>query len=225
MEKGIVSGKGIEITRQDKGVAISQGGVQIRHEGKPVKSSETKAGFVYVLLDCSTSMVGDKIEQAKKGALSYAKDALSKGYLIGLITFSSEADHVCEPQKQLSVLKRNLEGIVALGTTNMTEAIHLATMKLRSKIGHRAIVIATDGMPDEKSTALEAAQKAKENGIQIDAIGTDDADQYFLKKLASRPELGIKVPREQFEKGIASAAKSLPLLLGDGRPKPEQKGR
>ena len=74
------------------------------------------------------------------------------------------------------------------------------------------IVIATDGQPDNRSTASGAAEKAKKMGVDIIAVGTDDADSSFLKKLASRSDLGIKVTREHFGKGITQAAKSLPLL-------------
>lgn len=52
--------------------------------------------------------------------------------------------------------------------------------------------------------------------IDIIAVGTDDADSSFLKKLASRNDLGIKVLRPKFEKGIIQAARSLPQLRAGG---------
>jgi len=217
-KKDIISGRRIETTKgsQDKRITISREGLEVQREGKPVSFKMSETGFAYLLVDCSGSMGGNNLNQAKNGALNFAKEALGKGYLIGLIQFESVATHLCEPQREISVLKRHLEDIGLGSTTNMTEAIYLATQKLLNKAGFRVIVVATDGMPDDPKTALEAAEKAKKNKIDIITIGTDDADQDFLKKLASRTELGVKVSREQFEKSITSAASMLPRL-GPGK--------
>ena len=209
-EKHVVSGNGIRITHEDRRIAISQGGVRIRHEDKPVSAEAAVTGFVYLLVDCSSSMSGDKINQAKRGALSFAKDALAKGYQTGLIGFESSATHLCDPRPDISILERRLQEIDLGGSTNMTGALLLATEKLSDKTGFRVIVIATDGMPDNRGSALQAAQQAKKNSIDIIAIGTDDADQTFLKKLASRLGLGIKVNSNFFAKAIADVSKLLP---------------
>ena len=68
----------------------------------------------------------------------------------------------------------------------------------------------TDGQPDKVGAALKAGQAAKDDGIDIITIGTDDADQEFLKKLASRADLGRRVSQEKFAQGIASASQLLP---------------
>jgi len=54
------------------------------------------------------------------------------------------------------------------------------------------------------------AGEAKNAGIEIITIGTDDADEEFLRLLASRKELATKVIREQLGQAIADAAKMLP---------------
>jgi len=46
------------------------------------------------------------------------------------------------------------------------------------------MVIATDGQPDNIPLSLKAGQIAKENGIEIITIGTDDAVQEFLKTIS-----------------------------------------
>ncbi len=92
----------------------------------------------------------------------------------------------------------------------MTAAMQLAVEELTGVNGMRAIVVVTDGMPDNPATVLSVAQRAKESGIEIIAIGTDDADRDFLNKLASRSDLMIKVSRELLGESIASAAKMLP---------------
>ena len=70
--------KGIEITRDspNKGVTIQQDGVLISSTGKSVSGSTIGEGYVYLVVDCSASMKGYKLNQAKNGALNFAKDAL-----------------------------------------------------------------------------------------------------------------------------------------------------
>lgn len=212
-EKGIFSGKGIEIIKtQDKRITVSQEGIEIRREGKPISFETPTTGLVYMVIDCSGSMIGNKLSQAKNGAINFAKDALEKGYLTGLIQFESSATHLCEPTKEISVLEKCIKNIRTGGNTNMAEAIQIANQKLQDKKGLRVIVIATDGMPDSQEAALAEAKQVKKKGIDIITIGTDDADRGFLKQLASRTDLGVKVAREQFGESITSAAKMLPQL-------------
>jgi Mg-chelatase subunit ChlD len=112
--------------------------------------------------------------------------------------------------KDIPSLERHLKNMQTSGSTNMTDAISMAHDRLKRLECSRAIVIATDGQPDNVQTSIKAGQLAKGDGIDIITIGTDDADQEFLKKLASRTDLGIKVSREMFAKAISSASKLLP---------------
>jgi len=210
-----VNDKGAEITRQspDGRMVISQSRVVIRHTGKPVSGVAIGEGYVYLVVDCSGSMLGDKLSQAKRGASNFAKDALAKGYSTGLIRFDSSARLLYEPHRGTSELNRCLDGLEAGDTTHMAKAIHLAHNNLKGRAGARAMVIVTDGMPNgdgDPRATLRAGANAKKEGIDIIAIGTDDADQGFLKKLASRKELGVRVSRKQLEQTISSSAKMLP---------------
>jgi len=158
---------------------------------------------------------GDKLDQAKRGSRNFVREALAMGYLVGLIQFDGSPSHLCEPKKEIEVLEQHINAIRIGFYTNITEAIKLADEKLRERTGFRVIVVATDGEPwppDSKEAALRAAEQIKKSGIDIIAIGTDDADKDFLKKLASRADLGVKVTREQFGPSIAGAAKMLPML-------------
>jgi len=207
--------KGIQVIKSstDERAVISKGGIEIRHIGKPVSSMMTEGGHVYLVVDCSASMMGDKIRQAKSGALDFAKGALSKGYLTGLIRFDSSTKLICEPDKNMSVLEKQLMKLQTGDTTHMAKAISLASNLLKRIPGTRVIVIVTDGMPNgpgDPSTTLRVAEEAKKSGIDIIAIGTDDADQEFLKRLASRKDLGIKVPSKHLQKAITDSASMLP---------------
>jgi Mg-chelatase subunit ChlD len=197
---------------KDTHVAISRKGIEISHRGEPI-SGTASTGYVYLLVDCSASMEGDKVKQAKRGALNFAKDALDKGYFTGLIKFDSSARLVCEPYKDLSVLEKAIAKLEVGDTTHMAKAINLAHNLLKNLSGSRVIVIVTDGMPNgsgDPQMTLHAAEDAKKVGIEIIAIGTDDADQELLKRLASRKDLGVKVPSKNLEKTITNSAQLLP---------------
>lgn len=212
MGKSIVPGKGIEITKQEQRTIFSQTGIEIQREGKPISLERLETGSVYLVVDCSGSMEGNCLNQAKRGAINFAKEARTRGYSVGLIKFANDAIHLSEPKREISALFPTINNMSADGTTNMSEAIRLAVQKLKDRKGFRAMVIVTDGMPDSPEDARYKAQEAKKKGIDIITIGTDDADREFLRKLASRTELGVKVSIEQFEKGIISTARMLPQL-------------
>jgi Mg-chelatase subunit ChlD len=210
--------------RPEKEPPRQQGGFEIRRSAGMVRD-----GWVYLLVDCSGSMAGDKLDQAKKGASAFAKDALAKGYSTGLIEFYGVANHLSDPTKELPLLQQHINGLTArkasraqaflsvfrrsIYGTNIAEAIRLAHDRLKSKEGARAIVIVTDGeptAPGDPKTSLKAGEDAKNDGIDIITIGTGDADQQFLSKLASRTELGMKVAPEELQKTISSSANLLP---------------
>ncbi|MCF6147580.1 MAG: VWA domain-containing protein [Candidatus Kuenenia sp.] len=173
----------------------------------PNKSRKT----VYLLIDCSGSMSeGNKLEQAKKGAIGFAIEAQSKEYSVGLINFSTYAELMLDPQKVLTQITAVVEDLSPKGSTNMTAAIQLAQGKLSDKTGDKIICIITDGLPDNKEATLEAAKEARMHGIEIMAIGTDDADKSFLEQIVTRKELSVMVLRDQLERGIVSMAKMLP---------------
>ena len=175
----------------------------------PTLSSKIRFGYIYLLIDCSGSMAGSKIEQAKNGALGFADKAISKGYSVGVITFSTEATHLLAPVKIMDNIKTIITKFTAGGSTNMTSAIGISTKNLENKFGERVICIVTDGMPDNKMNAIKATQIAKKKGIAFMTIGTDDADKKFLEQLATKKELSIKVKRMKLGKAITDMARLL----------------
>lgn len=178
--------------------------------GKTEKLPEPERARAFLLIDCSSSMSGSKLKQAISGALGFASDALRKNYAIGLISFASDAEVLCLPEASFPDLATRVERLSACGTTNMSDGIDKAAVELLKAPGVRAMVVVTDGVPDSPEAALAAARRAKEAGIDIIAIGTDDADRTFLEKIASRSDLAVKVLSTQLQSGIASAARMLP---------------
>jgi Mg-chelatase subunit ChlD len=205
--------KGVELVRAEHSseISVTIGDTKLRPQGHPVRIRfEKQTAYVYLVIDTSGSMAGDKLEQAKKGVIDFAKDAFRKEYAVGLISFSTTARHVCEPTYDLRVLQGRIRQMGASGSTNMAEAIRMAHDHLRRLDNTRVMIIATDGLPDSGQDALREGLRAKQDKIDIVTIGTDDADQAFLQRLATRAELGKKVKREVFSEAISSASNLLP---------------
>ena len=183
---------------------------------KPVRTprsqlrSKAVPATAYLLLDVSSSMDERKLRQAQDGGVAFAADAIGKGYRVGVIQFSSWARLRTEPTKRLGVIRAGLEQAVFQLTTNMASAIELGATQLGGIGGLRAVVLVTDGYPDDAEAALRAAMKAKACGITIIAIGTHDADEDFLKKLATASGLATTVPDSELQVAITSAARLLP---------------
>ena len=169
-------------------------------------------GGVYVVLDCSGSMAGGKLDQIKLGVLDFGKEAIKKQYLVGLIRLETHPEQVCEPTKDASRLEAAMKSIEASGSTNMAGAVRMAHDQLKAFKGTRVIVVATDGRPDSVDDSLREGESAKQDGIEIITIGTGDAVLDFLNQLASRSDMSTKVSRDSFGKAVSSAHALLPGL-------------
>jgi len=211
------SSRGIEIVRQQEqgALSITVGGESVSSQGQPFDVQLSKQqSYVYLAIDCSGSMNGYKLEQAKQGIVDFATDALKNGYSVGLIGFASDARLVCEPVGNIQALLHGIKSLRIGGSTNMVKAIKMAHSNLKRLEGTRVIVMATDGMPDNSAATLKTALQAKEDGIDFIAIGTDDANQEFLGKLATKQGLAVKVSSDMFAQAIASASSLLPSPRG-----------
>ncbi|MCL2140417.1 MAG: VWA domain-containing protein [Dehalococcoidia bacterium] len=209
--------RGIEIVSKQgqTGITVSVGRESISTQGEPLDVMLSKQqSSVYLLIDCSASMNGKKLDQAKQAIVNFATDAIKNNYHVGLMGFDTEARLICEPVNEIQLLIVGVNALRVGGSTNMVTAIKIAHDKLKYIDGFRVIVIATDGMPDDAKNTLKAAQLAKDDGIEFIAIGTDDADRNFLGKLATRQDLAQKVSSEMFAEAIETASCLLPSPRG-----------
>lgn len=168
-------------------------------------------GRTYLLLDLSASM-GDegKLTQLREGALRFFAKAWKLGYEIGAIGFSGRAEVLQAATRDFHRFHRSLGKVRAQGGTAMARAIRTATRKLRRVRGDRAILIITDGMPDDPEATLDAAREARAQGITLIAVGTDGADEAFLATLTGLAELARRYERDAFGAGVEGAVAGLP---------------
>lgn len=171
----------------------------------------TQKGVIYAVIDVSGSMAGNPLDQARRGFVDFARDAINSRYEVGLIAFGDNAEEVSRSTKDLPTLTRAAQNLAIKGTTNMAAGIELATTRLDSVRHERVIFLVTDGAPKDHAATFKAAELAKRSGIDIMTLGTEGADHAFLKQIASREALAQRATVATLQIGMASSAK---LLLG-----------
>ena len=135
---------------------------------------------VYLVLDCSGSMMGDPIEAVRHGIRALVTDlrsdpiAMETAYL-SVITFHSSAQQVIPLTELMSFQEPNLE---ALGSTALGAALKLLEERAENEVRKTTpelkgdwrplVFIMTDGQPTDNWEA--AADRIKANARQFGAI-------------------------------------------------------
>jgi molecular chaperone DnaK len=142
---------------------------------------------VALLIDCSSSMCGTAIEDAKKAAISFFENFRIQNGRVGLIAFPGGMVHsLCTDSHSIT---SRIKALSASGGTPMTEALDIAHSQMLIQGEYEnVIVLLSDGAPNNPSSAEASASIAKKNGIRIITIGVSGADEQFLKKIASSPD-------------------------------------
>ncbi|MCK5509729.1 MAG: Hsp70 family protein [Desulfobacterales bacterium] len=144
--------------------------------------------YVMLCIDVSGSMSGGNLQQAKSGALNFMKNLDIEYTSTGLISFGSSAQLLMHFTKSAKDMNNAINSLSISGSTNMTDALRIAYSNLICQEGRRVIVLLTDGGPNDRSSTLEEGQSCRDENIEIITIGTDGADQSFLKALATSDE-------------------------------------
>jgi len=151
--------------------------------GSKLKEVEKRGREIIIALDVSNSMLAEDIAPNR---LAMAKQSVSRlidkleDDKVGLIIFAGDAYTQIPLTNDYSSAKMFLESVntdmVSKQGTNIAAAIDLAlrsfspVSELQSSEKSRAIIIITDG-EDHEQGAFEAAEKAKEIGVAIHAVG------------------------------------------------------
>lgn len=186
-----------------------QGRLSLRASDGTDTEVQTRRRNVLLLLDTSGSMAGAKIEQARNGAIDFARSAVERSYAIALAVFADRAAMVCDPTADTIRFAKRIAcvdvGLVG-GTTDLAAGLTLAEKFPELA----AVVVVTDGQSNDNLAALEVAATLKNRDVDIICIGTDDADKDFLKRLATRSDLATHVSPKNLRAAITDASRFLP---------------
>ncbi len=129
-----------------------------------------------LVIDRSTSMNGDRINQVKAAA-SAIVDQLERPDSLSLITFSDRAQAVVPAMRvdNKPLIKSRISQISTGGATEILQGLQMALMELRkarrgAQISH--LILLTDGHTyGDAEGCIELAKKAAAEGVGISALG------------------------------------------------------
>jgi len=141
-----------------------------------------------LIIDCSGSMYGTNIEEARRAAASFVERTLAPNRQIGLVAFPGGL--ACPLTAEGARLTTALAELTPIGSTPMAEGLAAARELTRSKAGvQRVYLILTDGHPDDPEAAVAEASLIRSSGGRIVTVGVGaQVRPDFLRSIASRPE-------------------------------------
>ncbi len=143
------------------------------------RRSEAKGFHHIILIDCSRSMAGEKIELAKKGAQEYVR-GIPSGNKLSVILFSTTVQTFPDTSLENVLPQIRAQGLTALNTA-LQSAFEIA--KKSNLPGW--IVLLTDGEPTDVTNPDAYAKMKMPNGFQMVEFGIGaDYNQHILKALA-----------------------------------------
>ena len=140
---------------------------------------------IMLLVDVSASMAGAPLFEAQEAAREFLDKCDFTRTEVGLISFSDQVTLQAEATDNARKVRAAIDRLDADGTTDLGGALELARHRLNHLDRTRYVVLLTDGYPEAPEAAVGEAIKARNDGIEIVAIGTGDADLAYLQRLAS----------------------------------------
>ncbi len=181
-------------------------------------SSTRLTGSTVLLIDCSYSMDGQKLREAKAAASTYVTEAEREGHAVALVGFGTQAERITPFGASPQQVAAALAALQTSGSTNMTAALTLAGQLLSGASPTLSIVVITDGMPNNSQTALSEGTRLKAQGIAIHTVSIPTADDAFLAQLAGEPTRVTKLASaSELPEALRTVARRLLLPPSDQR--------
>jgi Mg-chelatase subunit ChlD len=186
---------------KDKGKLYLKGA---KGEQQIVAPSQATNKTVFVLVDASGSMAIKKFDDAAKGALDFGLVCINKRYQVGVVVFSDKASASSPTSDPIAFRAKIGKLRCTSGGTHLASALS-HTFEFKPAY----VLVVTDGEVADCQESLAAADRLKSSGTEILTIGTDDANQEFLRKLASRSDLSVKVASAELSRAISDTSRLL----------------
>ena len=135
------------------------------HKGECIaEANSVQATDFYLLLDVSGSMsYENKMKEAKRASLKLIQETLDLNlHRLGIITFGSNERMLCELTNDKGQLMLAIDSVDTSGSTKMDLAIIRAEKELEKSNNKKAIILITDGEPDNKGATERAAESARQ---------------------------------------------------------------
>lgn len=134
-----------------------------------------------LVLDCSASMLGAKVEAAIQAA-KLIVNTIDARHRISVVGFATShwivVDNASPDETGRDVINRQIERLrdMIKGTTNLGEGIRRGIKTVqRHQADASVLVVLTDGVADSQADAEQASAEANEAGVQVFAVGIGEA--------------------------------------------------
>jgi uncharacterized protein YegL len=194
-----------------------------------VSTPETRASSVALLIDTSGSMADDnKLEEVKRAASEYVRGQQGAPGIVGVavVRFSSDARTVSPLSQDTGAHLNAIGGFRANGATEMADGLEEAARALSATEAGvaRTILLFTDGLPGSniesapiaKARTLQTAQRLRQEGLRLLAVGTLDADIGYLGQLTGDPSLVFPTSAGSFSAAFQRADRAIKQLFSGG---------
>lgn len=161
---------------------------QTKHAQEPPDQRELpdqRASDIALVLDVSSSMSGEPLDQMKAAAQEFADATAGESTREGLIAYNGSADVLMNLTSDAVALADTAYELSSSGSTNIEDGLVKASQMLAPGAGTRKIIVLmSDGAPNEGKTGDELiayASGLKESGIKIYTVGFNEgAEGYEL---------------------------------------------
>jgi Ca-activated chloride channel family protein len=152
---------------------------------------------VYLVVDTSGSMEGDKLEAARAALWEFLGQIKGDQEQVGLVEFSSFVNNI-DPLQELGTSRRDLEvtidGLVAGGDTALLDGVRAAYVRLQDEADAErinAIVVMTDGRENASAISLpelgQEIARGNRDGVPVVIFAIafgEDADYDMVRAIA-----------------------------------------
>jgi len=140
---------------------------------------------IALVMDCSGSMYGNCISEAKKAAKAFVSNTLKGNRQFSVVAFPGglKSPITQEANRILAAI----DGLTPIGSTPMALGLAHARASLKGDSGAQKIyVVLTDGHPDDPEATLAECNRIRRTGGRVIAIGVGPkVEQSYLKGLCS----------------------------------------
>jgi Ca-activated chloride channel family protein len=147
---------------------------------------------VCIIIDKSTSMRGQRLDQVRSATLAILKD-LEPGDSACIVAFSDRAEVIVshDQARDMATARSRLSLLQAGGGTEIGQGLELGMTELQktfSKEGVNHLILLTDGRTyGDEELCLQIAERAAEKGITLNGVGIGaDWSDRLLDDIASR---------------------------------------
>ncbi len=142
---------------------------------------------IALVIDCSGSMYGTNINDARKAAKTFVQRTLQRNREIAVVAFPGGV--LTSLTDQRSRIDAALDRLTPIGSTPMHVGLAQAREALKGRAGiQRVYVVLTDGHPDDPTATAAEAHRIKRLGARIITVGVGrQVKRDFLASLSSTP--------------------------------------